>query len=265
MTSRFLLWIALGALLLPALGTALHAKIQTGFLDRIVRIGAETYRYQVYVPSEWTKSRKWPVVLFLHGAGERGQDGLAQTQVGIATAIRQHPDRFPCVVVMPQCRSKIWWPEPAMEAMALKALEQSIREFKGDPQRTYLTGLSMGGYGSWSLGSKNPGKFAALAVICGGVRRPSRVPGSVSAAADSVADPYTEVARKIGKTPVWIFHGGADKTVPVTESRQMNEALKAAGGIVRYTEYEGIGHNSWDRAYAEPEFMTWLLAQRLPR
>ncbi len=238
------------------------ARTETGFLNRTLRIGNKTYRYQVYVPSEWNKSRRWPVILFLHGAGERGEDGLLQTQVGIATAIRMHKDRFPAIVVMPQCIRGSWWSADDMEAQALKALDQSVKEFKGDPNRVYLTGLSMGGYGTWDIAYKYPGKFAALVPICGGIRPPGKAPASKTGPmANPDADPYALVAQKVGKTPVWIFHGGADTTVPPAESRKMNEALKAAGATVKYTEYEGVGHNSWDRAYAEPEFMTWLLAQ----
>jgi predicted peptidase len=248
------------------LSAAAAAKIQAGFLNRTVQSGNSIYKYQVYVPSQWDKSRKWPVILFLHGAGERGEDGLLQTQVGIATAIRTHVDRFPCIIVMPQCRKNIWWTDPAMEAQALRALDLTVKEFKGDPDRIYLTGLSMGGYGTWSLAYKHPGRFAALVPICGGVKTPPRIPASPdNPLADPKIDPYAAVARKVGKTPVWIFHGGADTTVPVSESRKMEEALKAAGGNVRYTEYPGVGHNSWDKAYSEPEFMPWLLAQRRPR
>jgi predicted peptidase len=243
--------------------TVSAAKRETGFLNRTAQVSGVSYRYQVYVPADWNKTRKWPVILSLHGAGERGEEGILPTQVGVATAIRMHQDRFPCIVVIPQCRKDSWWTSPAMEAQALKALDQSIREFKGDPDRIYLTGLSMGGYGTWSLALKYPGKFAALAPICGGVRPPSRVPiPEGSPLADPKVDPYALVAQKVGKTPVWIFHGGADNVVPVAESQKMNEALKAAGGSVKYTEYPDVGHNSWDRAYAEPEFMPWLLSQR---
>jgi predicted peptidase len=242
---------------------AVARKPETGFLNRTLVIAGQTYNYAVYVPSEWNKSRKWPVVLFLHGAGERGEDGLLQTQVGIATAIRLHKERFPCIVVMPQCRRNTWWTAAEMEAQVLKALDQSMKEFKGDPNRVYLTGLSMGGYGTWDLAYKYPGKFAALAPICGGLRPPGRVPApGTGPFADPNADPYALVAQKVGKTQVWIFHGGADTTVPPAESRKMNDALKAAGANVKYTEYEGVGHNSWDKAYAEPDFMPWMLSQR---
>ncbi len=233
---------------------------ETGFLNRTAEVKGVKYRYQVYVPADWTSSKKWPVILFLHGAGERGEDGILQTEVGIGTAVRRDAKRFPAVIVMPQCRRNLWWTEPAMEAQALKALDQTIKEFKGDRTRIYLTGLSMGGYGTWSIASKYPDRFAALAPICGGVREPRR-----GEQAEQPADPYSPVAAKIAKTPVWIFHGGADKTVPVIESRSMNAVLNKAGANVRYTEYEGVGHNSWDKAYAEPEFVTWLLEQKRTR
>jgi len=240
---------------------AITRAAETGFLNRTVKIGNETYRYQVYVPREWNKKQKWPVILFLHGAGERGDDGFVQTEVGIGTAIRRYPDRFPAIVVMPQCRKQVWWTEAAMQDQALKAFDQSVKEFNGDPNRLYLTGLSMGGYGTWSIASKYPGKFAALAVICGGIRGPVRAPAlGVVKSDDPNVDPYAVTAQKIGKTPVWIFHGGADPIVPPDESRKMNEALKAAGGNVKYTEYEKVGHDSWTKAYAEPELMKWMLS-----
>ena len=209
-----------------------EARTETGFLNRTLKSGSTTYRYQVYVPANWDAKKKTPIVLFLHGAGERGDDGVVQTEVGIGGAVRRHADRAQCVIVFPQCPKNRWWSEPEMQAMALKTLEVSAKEFSADPARTYLTGLSMGGYGSWTMASTNPGKFAAVAVICGGVR------------------------------PVWIFHGGADTVVPTSESRKMHEALKASGGNVKYSEYEGVGHNSWDKAYNEPDFFSWLLSHR---
>ena len=154
-----------------------------------------------------------------------------------------------------------------MQAQALAALENSIKEFHGNRSRVYLTGLSMGGYGVWEMSAKYPGKFAAYVAICGGIFGPPKVPeANVSLTGDpSVADPYAETARRIGSTPVWIFHGSADQTVPVEESRKMAAALQAAKANVRYTEYPGVDHNSWDKAYAESELVPWLLAQKLHR
>lgn len=253
---------AFAMILLLALPASSRAP-ETGFLNRTVSVGAETYRYQVYVPRDWNKKQKWPVILFLHGAGERGDDGFVQTEVGLGTAIRRHVERFPAVVVMPQCRKEVWWQSEAMTAQALAALEQSIKEFNGDRARLYLTGLSMGGYGTWAMAAKYPGKFAAYAPICGGVRVPERLRAQVQLPPEMEKDPYAYVAQKVGQTPVWIFHGGADPVVPPDESRKMNEALKAAGGNAKYTEYEKVGHNSWDKAYAEPELMKWMLGHTL--
>ena len=233
----------------------LAAPKETGFLNRVIKVNNTEYRYQVYLPADYTKAKQWPVILFLHGAGERGEDGLAQTQVGIGGAIRFHADRFPAVVVMPQCRKEVWWTDPAMEKQALAILEKSMKEFHGDAKRVYLTGISMGGYGTFAFASKHPGKFAAAVPVCGGVVMPRT---------QAEGDPYTEVAVKIGKTPMWIFHGSADTSVPVTESQKMNAAIKAAGGNVRYTEYPGVPHNSWDKAYGEVDLAKWLLEQRLP-
>ena len=261
MNRRTFLALAIWVLALAA--PAWARSPETGFLNRTVTVDGVTYKYQVFVPGNWNKKVKWPVILFLHGYGEEGDDGLLQTVGGLPVAIRSHVDRFPFVVAMPQCRKQDWWTNPAMEAQALKALDQTMQEFRGDPERVYLTGLSMGGYGTWALGSQQPGRFAALVPICGGIRLP---PGNHLVNAhdtDASADPYTTVAQKIGKTPVWVFHGGADDTVPVTESHKMVEALKAAGGDVRYTEYPGVGHNSWDKAYSEPELVPWLLGHKL--
>lgn len=234
------------------------------FQNRKVTIGANEYRFRVFTPKGWSKKKKSPVVLFLHGAGERGDDNLAQTRAGIGPAILRQQESLPFIVVLPQCPRNRWWTEPDMQAQALKALDQTVKEFNGDPKRTYLTGLSMGGYGAWVMAAGNPSLFAAVAVVCGGVRPPPRV--SVPQPADGLAasaDPYGAVAAKVGKTPVWVFHGGADPVVPVSESRKMVEAIKAAGGGVRYNEYEGVGHNSWDKAYAEAELFPWMLAQKL--
>ncbi|HYL15517.1 MAG TPA: PHB depolymerase family esterase [Terriglobales bacterium] len=255
------LFSALSCLLLLTSGHA--RKSETGFLNRTVAASGSSYHYQVYVPANWDKHKKWPVLLFLHGAGERGEDGLLQADVGIGHAIRTRAAEFQFIVVMPQCWPNKLWTDPDMQAQALTALEQSIKEFHGDRDRVYLSGLSMGGYGTWDLAAKYPGKFAALAVICGGIRGPQHFPELHVSLVDDpkITDPYAETGRRIGKTPVWIFHGDADPAVPVEESRKMVEALRAVNTNVRYTEYPGVGHNSWDKAYAEPEFVPWLLAQ----
>ena len=285
----------LGLPLLLILSTAMPslAGTQTGFLDRTVTVSGITYRYQVFVPADFSKKKSWPVILFLHGAGERGSDGLLQTDVGIAHAIRLHNSRFPFIVVIPQCGEGKIWGEPDMQAQSLAALRASTKEFHGDENRTYLTGLSMGGFGTWELAARNPGLFAALVPICSGIRPQKDWPQLRVTLVDDpkITDPYAEIARRIGltpilvsrsratsggispaesspsigSTPVWIFHGDADPAVPVDESRHMAEALKAANAKFKYTEYPGVAHNSWDPAYAEPDLVPWLLAQSLKR
>ena len=240
-----------------------HSSPTTGFIQRHVTLAKNEYCYQVFVPKNFSAQKKWPVILFLHGAGERGDDCNAPTEIGLGPVLRKQSASFPSIVVMPQCRSReIWFGE--MEQYALQALDQTIVEFNGDRERVYLTGLSMGGYGTYYLAAHHPKKFAALMPICGGVVPPRNFPFPPHVAEQVPRDkPYETIAKKIGKTPVWIFHGEADPTIPVSESRSMAAALRGLGGVVKYTEYAGVEHNSWDRAYAEPEWLNWLLAQRL--
>lgn len=238
---------------------------ESGFLNRSLVAGNITYRYQVFVPANWNRHSKWPVILFLHGSGERGDDGLLQTDVGLPHAIRNHAQTLAAIVVIPQCRDNKAWTDPDMEVQAFAALDNSIKEFHGDTDRVYLTGLSMGGYGTWDLAAKYPKKFAALVIICGGIHGPKdELWLNVPLANDpKVQDPYLETARLIGRTPVWIFHGADDDTVPVEESRKMVEALKQTNGNYKYTEYPGVQHVSWDKAYAESDLFPWMLQQKL--
>ena len=255
------------AIVIAILGSAWARQRDTGFLNRTIILSSVSYRYQVFVPADWNKHQKWPVLLFLHGYGERGSDGMLSTEIGIGRAIRRHADRFNLLVVIPQCPSTTVWTTKDMEDLAMAALEHTVREFKGDRERLYLTGLSMGGYATWDMAVRYPGEFAAFVPICGGIQPGKHIPELRSSLIDDpkVSDPFTETARRIGKTPVWIFHGAEDDSVPVEESRKMAAALQAAGANFKYTEYPGVGHNSWDNAYSEPEFVPWLVAQRLQR
>jgi len=256
--------VAISALLLMAALLPVEAGArETGFLNRTIKSGGVTYRYQVYVPAEWSAKQRWPVILSLHGAGERGDDGLFSSELGLGRAIRRNARAFPFVAVFPQCPESATWADKHIQEMAMAALESAIREFRGDRARVYITGLSMGGYGTWEMAMRYPRFFAAIAPVCGGLRAPNGYPEIFSKQVNlNTADPYAEAARKIGAIPVWIFHGARDPVVPVDESRKMAAALKSAGAPVRYTEYPDASHNSWDRAYAEPELVKWLLAQR---
>lgn len=232
-------------------------------MNRTVVINGTAYPYTVYVPRDWTPSRAWPVILSLHGAGERGNDGVRQMQIGAASAIRSHPERVPAIVVFPQAPAETrWLGEPADAAM--RALGEAIAEFRGDRDRVYVTGLSMGGYGTIHLALAHPDRFAALVVVCGGLfPHPSTTAVQTSPLVKDAPDAYAFVAQSLRNMPIWLFHGDSDPVIPVDESRRMVAALKAAGAPnVRYTEYAGVGHNAWDRAYREAELWTWLFAQK---
>ena len=232
--------------------------MQTGFLDRSIVHDGTRHPYQLYVPSSYDASRAWPVVLFLHGAGERGNDGLRQTTIGIGPAIRRWPERFPAIVVMPQAPLGSTWVGPAGEA-ALAALDRTCGELSVDLDRVYLTGLSMGGHGSWLLAYHHAKRFAALLVVCGPVgdrpNRPTLVPAGEGT-------PYQRVAARVGNLPTWIVHGEADSVVSVVESRRMAEAMRAVGADVRYTELPGTEHDAWTPTYGSESIVAWLFTQR---
>ena len=265
-TSILAACLAIAPRWLPAQAvTSQTARMETGFLDRTVSVNGTMYRYEVYVPSAYaTSTDRWPVILFLHGAGERGSNGLLQTEVGLASAIRRDPSRYPAIVVMPQVPTdSVWIGAPADAAWT--ALDQTTREFRTDPDRVYLTGLSMGGNGTWNLAYQHPERFAAIAPICAFITPFPQLRGSRAIVPRDSGDAFTAMARRLGKLPTWIFHGEVDPVVPVAESRRAAEALKAAAGDVRYTEFLGGGHNVWDETYASKQFQEWLFAQRRSR
>ena len=249
-------------MLLVLLGLAASLQQgQTGFLDRSVTVGGKAYRYEVYVPADYASKPSWPAILFLHGAGERGDDGLLQTNVGLPPAIRQNSSRYPAIVVIPQVpRDSQWVGTPA--DMAVAALQQTMREFHVDATRVYLTGLSMGGHGTWYVAYRHPELFAAIVPICGWVRDFPQFRGSAPVVPDAdSASVMTKLAGRLGKVPIWIFHGEVDQVVNVNGSREPAAALKAAGANVQYTELLGLNHNAWDAAYGSDEFVRWLFAQ----
>ena len=251
---------ALSVLLAPA------ALAENGeFLSRATEVNGRTYAWQVFVPGAVLSGAETnpAVILFLHGAGQLGSDGARQTEIGLPAVLRERPG-FPALVVMPQSPRGAWWGTPEIEMLALAALDAAVAEFGGDPDRIYLTGLSLGGYGTWAFAYRYPERFAALVPVCGGVftsRTRMPVPDWHPAAVDP-DDPYAETARVIAGIPVWVFHGGADRRVPTEESRRMAAALEAAGGKPKYTEYAGVGHNSWIPAYREDGLYDWLFSQR---
>jgi predicted peptidase len=239
----------LAGMIAPVTTPVTASEQATGLLTRTVNVGNSSYSYQVYVPASLKRTGKVPVIVFLHGIGQRGEGGFVPSGGGAGMMVKSYMERMPAIVVLPQCRKGRYWDDPEMTKMVTGALDQTVKEFNGDTNRSYLIGVSMGGYGAWHMASQYPGRFAAIVPICGG--SPLRS-----------GDRFNQIARRVGKTPVWVFHGEADRIVPVSESRQMVAALKAAGGNVRYSEYEGVGHNVWLNAASESELLPWLLKQR---
>lgn len=239
-----------------ALTSTTRSQEPTGFLNRTIEVEGVSHRYQVYVPADYSPVRRWPVVLFLHGSGERGTDGILQTSIGLGDGIRRHAGRWPAIVVFPQAPPDQRW-HGRVAHLALATLDRTAREFRTDPDRVYLVGLSAGGNGVWNLAYRTPERFAALVAVCGWVQ-PTAERREAILPADSGL-PYPVIARRIRALPVWIWHGGADSVVPVEESRRMAEALRAAGAEVSYTELPGVGHESWIEAFDSPDLPRWLL------
>ncbi len=214
-------------------------------------------QYRLLQPTKIEPGKKYPLVVFLHGAGERGADNKAQLKNGVgAFAKADSREKFPCFVFAPQCPKDKKWVEmdwsgatgtaPADPGptgrLVLAAVEALAKEFGTDPDRLYITGLSMGGFGTWDFITRFPEKFAAAIPVCGG------------------GDKTKAAAAK--PVPVWAFHGIEDKVVLPVRSQEMIAGLRAAGGIAALTEYPGVAHDSWTMAYSEPNLLPWLFAQR---
>jgi predicted peptidase len=202
--------------------------------------------YLLYLPKDYSNAeagaKLWPLILFLHGVGERGNGGEELERVkahGIPRIVDEHPN-FPFIAVSPQCPLDSWW---SIQVEVLDALLDSIlASYAVDPDRVYLTGLSMGGYGAWAMGMAYAERFAAVAPICG---------GGESKAVCTLKD-----------VPVWAFHGDADTIVDISESVKMVDALQACGGDVQFTVYPGVEHDSWTQTYNNPELYDWLLSHK---
>lgn len=249
---RSLLGILLALACLPRVAIAR----ETGFLDRTVTLADEAYRYQVYVPRGASPRDHLPIILALHGSGERGSDGILQTEVGLANAVRRDPGRWRAIIVFPQVRPDSSWQGRSAD-VALAALAREERAFHTDPRRVYLTGLSLGGNGAWYLAYHHPERFAAIVPVCGFVTVRDVIPAIVP----DVANTYRAVAERIARVPVWIVHGDVDPVVSVEEARQMTAALKSVGAQVHYAELSGVGHESWIPGYADPALPAWLFEQ----
>ncbi len=217
----------------------------------------QTMLYRLLQPTKLDAGQKYPLVLFLHGAGERGDDNTKPLVHGVKTfATEEFLTKFPCFVVVPQCPDNTKWADidwttnkvviPEQESPVAKLVMQCLdvleKEFPIDLHREYVTGLSMGGFGTWDAISRHPQRFAAAVPVCGGCD--------------------LRQAKKISHIPIWTFHGGKDQVVKVERTREIVEALKATGGNPKFTEYPDVGHDSWNGAYKDREMYDWLFAQR---
>ncbi len=196
--------------------------------------------YLLFLPEGYSKNKKdWPLILFLHGAGERGSD-LNKVKVHGPPKIVEKQKDFPFIVVSPQCPKDDWWTDKV--EVLIHLLDDIVDRYNVDSERIYLTGLSMGGYGSWALAAEYPERFAALAPICGGGNR--------------------IMAFRLKNVPIWAFHGAKDNVVPLKQSEEMVEAIKARGGNAKLTVYPDAGHDSWTETYNNKELYDWFLKHR---
>lgn len=219
----------------PALSPGQHSQAFKKTITRTV-----SCQYLLFLPEGYgEKKRRWPMILFLHGAGERGNDLRKVKKHGPPKIVEKKKD-FPFIVVSPQCPQDDWWPEKV--EVLINLLDDIAARYKVDTERIYLTGLSMGGYGTWALASAYPDRFAAIAPICGGGKR--------------------IMARRLKDVPVWAFHGAKDKVVPLKESEEMVNAIKARRGNARLTVYPDAGHDSWTETYNNKELYDWFLKHR---
>jgi predicted peptidase len=197
-------------------------------------------KYLLFLPEGYDKEQKrWPLMLFLHGAGERG-DELNKVKVHGPPKLVEKQKDFPFIVVSPQCPDDDWW--TTKTEVLINLLDDIVARYDVDTERVYLTGLSMGGYGSWALASEYPDRFAAVVPICGGG---SRI-----------------MSRTLTDVPIWTFHGAKDGVVPVEESKDLVEAINARGGNAKLTIYPEANHDSWTETYNNQEVYDWLLKHR---
>ena len=238
---RILLFVLFAATALPK-AVAQEPMPGKQVEQQFVTAGKEI-SYLLFLPAGYEKAeaadKQWPMLVFLHGAGERGLNLDLVKKHGPPRIVETKPE-FGFVVVSPQCPQGTYWNIDDV----MKVIDQVQNSCRVDTARVYLTGLSMGGYGSWALAAKYPDRFAAVAPICGR------------------GDP--ETAKSLLNTPIWAFHGDADKVVPVSGTTEVVAAIQQQGGKqIKMTIYQGVGHDSWTQTYDNPEFYVWLLKHRL--
>lgn len=224
--------------------TAAPATIDPAFTQHTITHLGRTLAFALYRPAGGPPDAKLPLIIFLHGKGECGNDNVRQTTVGLGPALTKNPQRWPFIVALPQKPdTDLPWADLEPQVMALIDLVRAKHQV--DDQRIYLSGLSQGGAGTWAIAAKHPDLFAAIAPICG------------------YGDPDT-VAPPLVNMPIWTFHGDQDTVRPIEGTRKIVTALEARGAKPKFTVYPGVNHNSWDNAYAEADLPGWLLSHTRP-
>ncbi len=198
------------------------------------------WHYLLAQPHQQPQQNRWPLILFLHGAAERGEDPAMVKRHGPVKALEQGVD-LPFIIAAPQCPPNKWWSNHIL----IEFLDYLVATSPVDPERVYLTGLSMGGFGTWNLATEFPERFAAIAPVCGGG--------------------YWFLADRLRDVPVWAFHGAKDDVIPLEESERMVRSIQAAGGDARLTVYPEADHDAWTETYANPELYDWFLRHRQPQ
>lgn len=225
----------------PGPGTGTPAvPLTTGLTAQKVKNPKQVTDYLRQLPATYNDdpNKKWPVIFFLHGVGERGNDINIIKSTSLVS-IASKDVNFPYILIAPQCKVTSWWDIPSLEVLYTEVL----KDYKVDPSRVYLTGLSMGGFGAWSWIQAKPDRFAAVVPICG--------------------EGAPEKACALKDKPIWVFHNADDPTVAVKGSRDMVNAIKDCGGtVVKYSEEATGGHDAWTRAYTDPALFTWLEKQK---
>ena len=231
-----------------AAGELRSAAMPTGFLNKDITVAGKTYRYVVYVPHDYDASKPSPAIVFLHGAGECGTDGLKHVGQGIGTAIMHDASAWPFVVVMPQ-KPEVGKQWEDYDAAVMEMLKATEHEYTVDTNRVYLTGLSQGGHGTWTLGAKHADIWAAIAPIC----------GYGNSGHDGKVEVPDGLVDRVKALPIWAFHGDADSAVSVEHTKKIIASLQAASADAKATIYPGVNHNSWDKAYREEHLGEWFL------
>ena len=234
------------------------SMVDTGFVTRTTRVGRNEFRYQVFTPRNFDKSRQWPVIVALAGSDARGTDGDSQTHSGFGLVLRANRETFPAVVVFPQV-PPVSYGITVIDTITMQALDATLKEFNGDPDRVYLTGVSLGAGVGVDIAVAHPDRFAAFVMVSGGLCK--RCVLGAAGVTDSDADEYAAAAQRLRNMPVWITHGDADTQLPPISAELFGQALQRVNGNLHFNLLPGVKHEAWRVAYGPP-LLTWLFAQK---